>query len=748
MSRAAEQGVTMARSGPLDSLRRAVIPVLPWLETACCAVLAALLLWKGILPGWRVLNTDFPNYYLVARLLREGYSLDRIYDWVWLQRIKDHWGLDQSLVGFAGLTPFSALPVVPFSIFPAIVAKRLWIVTNVLMLGSSIELLNRVTSLGRRRIWLLALLALFPLRTSFLFGQMHLLLLFLLVSAYYFHRKGRQIACGICLSIAGVLKIYPLLLGGYFLCKRQWRPALATLGATLLLVGVGYLWVGSDVLNIYATQVLPRSLQGEVLDPYSVHAASGAALFHRLLIAEPALNPVPLLNSPSLYAVLYPLWQLALLVPLLAVSSIRAYRAGTGQLEWAAFVLALLVMSPVPSSYHFVVMIFSIVLLVDVLLARNEYGVAGLAVSLYCLISAIEFLPPFKGNGASPGALLGFARLWILLLLWAVFLFCLWPARAKLPKANSLRAAFLCAAVAVGWTVGAFGYHRHFAYLKQEMSRRTSTPLRPYLAGGPRSTSGGYVFTAMLPDRYRVLDQTGAEVWKDSTHSRPADQLSVAVAQNSPVVLLELADSTGSRIVAIPSGASSSKDPGSPRLLISDAESPAISSDGRSVAFVREMQGKGTLWLARFEHPLGRLESLPSQIADNAYDVRDVTFAPSGWMIFAAKVNGRISILRMIPGGQPRMVSSPGEDVDSPAVSPDEQLVAFRKLVHNRWQLGYMDVATGHERMLTFGDCNVYSPGWASPVRIAYATDCGRGLGLSALASVGISQVPAYSIQP
>jgi Tol biopolymer transport system component len=252
----------------------------------------------------------------------------------------------------------------------------------------------------------------------------------------------------------------------------------------------------------------------------------------------------------------------------------------------------------------------------------------------------------------------------------------------------------------------------------------------------------------MLPDRYRVLDQTGAEVWKDSTHSRPADQLSVAVAQNSPVVLLELADSTGSRIVAIPSGASSSKDPGSPRLLISDAESPAISSDGRSVAFVREMQGKGTLWLARFEHPLGRLESLPSQIADNAYDVRDVTFAPSGWMIFAAKVNGRISILRMIPGGQPRMVSSPGEDVDSPAVSPDEQLVAFRKLVHNRWQLGYMDVATGHERMLTFGDCNVYSPGWASPVRIAYATDCGRGLGLSALASVGISQVPAYSIQP
>jgi dipeptidyl aminopeptidase/acylaminoacyl peptidase len=251
----------------------------------------------------------------------------------------------------------------------------------------------------------------------------------------------------------------------------------------------------------------------------------------------------------------------------------------------------------------------------------------------------------------------------------------------------------------------------------------------------------------MLPDGYRVLDQAGDEVWKGDKRSRLVDQLSVAAADNSPVLLLELADSTGSRIVAIPSGAPSSKDPEDPRPLIPDAESPAISPDGRSVAFIRETRGKGTLWIARLEHSLGRLESLPNQIADNAYDVRDVTFAPSGWILFAAKMNGRISILRMIPGGQPRMVSSPGEDVDSPAVSPDERLVAFRKLVHNRWQLGYMDVATGHESMLTFGDCNVYSPSWTNPVRIAYATDCGRGLGLSALASVGIGRVQASSIE-
>ena len=174
-----------------------------------------------------------------------------------------------------------------------------------------------------------------------------------------------------------------------------------------------------------------------------------------------------------------------------------------------------------------------------------------------------------------------------------------------------------------------------------------------------------------------------------------ADQLSVAAAKNTPGLLLELADSTGSRIVAMPSG----------RLLITNAESPAISSDGRSVAFIREKKGRGTLWISRLDHPLSAY-----QIAGDAYDVRDVTFAPSGLIMFAAKVNGRISIFSMIPGDEPRLFSSPDEDVDSPAVSPDERLVAFRKLVHSRWQLGYLNMGTGEEKMLTVADCNAYSP--------------------------------------
>jgi hypothetical protein len=472
-------------------------------------------------------------------------------------------------------------------------------------------------------------------------------------------------------------------------------------------------------MNIYATQILPRSLQGEVLDPYSVHAASGAALFHRMFIAEPGLNPAPLLNSPALYALLYPLWQLAILVPLLAVCDTRGNQPRTGQLEWAAFVFALLVLSPVPSSYHFVVMIFSMVLLVDVLLARKEYRVAGLAVALYVLISVVDLV--------SAGHATLFARLWLALLLWAVFLFCLWPDREQrmLLRADPLRTVCLCAVVVVGWGTSAYGYHRHFAYLGRESAYRVAEPVPAYLASGLRPTSSGFDFTAMLPGGYRVLDLTGRGVW--SMQPTPVDELSFASAADAHAQLLELADSAGSRIVAV-SNASSAKG-----LLFSDAESPAISADGKYVAFIREIEGRGALWIATLDRR-GKLESGPNRILGQPYDVRDVTFASSGWMMFAARVNGRISIFNMVQGEKPRLFLSPDEEVDSPAISPDERFVAFRKLVHNRWQLAYVDVAMGHEHVLTSGDCNSYSPTWIGPLKIAYATDCGRGLGLSALA--------------
>lgn len=698
------------------------------IEAALCAVLAALFIFKAILPAWRFLNTDFPNYYLVARLLREGYSLDRIYDWIWLQRIKDHWGLDQSLVGFAGLTPFSALPIVPLSFFSALTAKRVWIVLNLLFLIGSVELLQRSTSLGRRRIWLLALLAILPLRTSFLYGQMHLLVLFLMVLAWYLHRRNRELACGAAVALAATLKVYPLLFVLYFFWKRQWRAAIATLATALIIVVVASLWMGGDLIRVYALQVLPRSLQGETLDPYNLQAASASALFHRLFLFELDLNPLPAFDSPTLYSVLYPLWQVAIFFPLFALLRPSGVASDREQMGWGAFLLALLVTSPVPSSYHFAMMILSIVLLVDVLLRRNQSILAVTATAFYFLVIVADYIA-VAGSRLAPGlgTLFAFSRLWFAVAFLVFYLVCLYQ---DSPLKIDLRLAVLSALAIVALTASISSYRHHFFLRSQEMALRLPGPSKAYLATLPNPFRGGYLSVAMLPEGYRVLDQKSRAITTQSSITSPRtpspDQLSYAISPDHSV-LLEIADSAGSRILHAYDDS----------VVAQDAESPAISPDGATLAFLREPKGRGSLWIARMNalasgSPHASSDP-PTRLTGDDYDVRSVSFLRSGALLFLAKHDGQFGLYSVKPGSSPALFFGPRE-IASFAVSPDEDRIAVTALIHNRWQLATLDTHSARVTVLTRTDCNAYTPAWLNLTTIIYATDCGRGMGLTALA--------------
>ena len=113
---------------------------------------------RAVPSAWRHLNTDFPNYYVTAHLLREGYRTDRIYEWIWIQRQKDRMGIapgDQPVVGFIPHTPFSALLMWPLTYWQPLTAKRIWIVCNLLVVLAVAVLLHSLTQLPWRHIALL-----------------------------------------------------------------------------------------------------------------------------------------------------------------------------------------------------------------------------------------------------------------------------------------------------------------------------------------------------------------------------------------------------------------------------------------------------------------------------------------------------------------------------------------------------------------------------------------------------------------
>lgn len=71
-----------------------------------------------------------------------------------------------------------------------------------------------------------------------------------------------------------------------------------------------------------------------------------------------------------------------------------------------------------------------------------------------------------------------------------------------------------------------------------------------------------------------------------------------------------------------------------------------------------------------------------------------------------------------------------------PALSPDGRQLAFSRLKRGSWHLIVRDLTTGVEQQLTQTSCNAISPAWQDTQTLLYASDCGRGVGLSAIVRV------------
>ncbi len=673
-------------------------------------MLGTLLLWKGIVPAWKTLNTDFPNYYLVARLLREHYSLGQVYDWIWLQRIKDHWGIPQALVGFPELTPPSAWPVLPLTFFSALTAKRIWIVLNVGMLAACAELLHRSTLLRRRFVWLMCLLAIVPLRNSFLFGQMHLLVVLLMVMAWFFYQRKRDVACGVCIALASALKVYPLLFVGYFVLKRRWNAAVATLVVTAVVLCLTEAWMGREILHVFIFEQLPRTLQGEVMDPYSASFGSGASLFHRLLLSEPQLNPSPYINSPALYAVLYPLWQMILVVPLLVLLR-PSHAESDGEIEyqeWAAMLLALLALTPVPSTYHFVALILPVVLLLRSMLRDDALRHSAATIVLYTSIGLVGGVRmPFAST-----------RFWLVLALYALSLSWLLRLRVKREIASGARDLAIAMVLgACGLAFSAAGYSRHFAQRDLQLGARLEAQTPTLLATSPTPADHGVDYIAMQTTGYRIARMGQASTMTSAL--AVGDQLSLTQGPDNDL-LIEVADSGGSRIVRGAEGT----------VLAVDAESPTLSPDGQRLAYIREVKGRGTLRLALLSPARHDVA-----VTSPDFDVRQVAFRGDGALLFVASHEDRFAMFLVTPSLRVQPYFAVGGDIAAFAVSPDDHFIAFTESIRHRWQLAVLNTLSKEVVRLTAFDCNAYRPAWSSANDILYATDCGRGLGLTALAT-------------
>jgi hypothetical protein len=735
-------------SSPRPQIRARKSQIWVWAEHLLLLVLIVAFAVKGIVPAWRHLNSDFPNYYLVARLYRAGYPLERVYDWTWLQRQKDHQGIDQGLVSFIPSTLLSALAVAPWSSLPPLEAKHQWLILNLVLLLLTAVLLVRITNLGWERVALLMFLAFIPLRDNFLLGQMHVLVLFLLTLGAWLFFRDSGFLSGISLAMAAALKIFPGLFLIYFAWKRQWRAAI---GLAVGLAGTALISIylfGTDACLLYVRRVLPAGLRGETIDPYNPFWNSWTALVRRLFIAEPELNPAPVAHLPWLYALLQPLIHALIFVAFMWAISFKKSNKERTKLEWASFVFLLLFLSSQPGPYHFVALMLTAVLSVDYLLAHNRTTQAAIAVTIYALIGA----PMIRFPWTTPAGwqdLLFFPRLALMCAFGGVLL---WILVFQLPSIRlSLKNGYVPAAVVIVLTaIGFLSTQKHLRGQFDNYSARIATTPGNLLASAPVLSSTGIVFTAMTPTRYAIRGEVsgmpvhfaeGGSDWFHATASPVTNSLwaEQSTRNGSRVVRLN-ADSAGEAVIVATEA--------------EDAQEPTVFPDSQFVAFLRPVKGRNSLWIRRISvtsperRPIDTEEA--HEVASEDYDVHEATFLPDHRLIFSSNRSRRFALYIATPSGAAKnTVGNVVENIDElkkptcsaryPAISPDGKWLAFTCEEGDATQIHVADLNGNHDLRLTSGDCNSISPAWTlDSKRLVYATDCGRGLGLTALAQVTV----------
>jgi len=349
--------------------------------------------------------------------------------------------------------------------------------------------------------------------------------------------------------------------------KRRWKAAafmaVAVLALSLLVIAI----FGWRDVEYFATQIFPRAVQGETLDPYHPGNGTLSTLLRRTLIIEPELNPQPLWNAPWLFFFLQPLATFALLIfPLLALRQSKASKR-----DFAWFFVAMLLASPNTASYTYVLLLLPVALMLDEARPADQ----AFLVAYYILLCV-----PIPDSW-----IWLFPKVWLLLALFVFGGRSHWP---RIGIKSVVAAAVLITAIA------ALAAERRFLSYQEEPARRwerfaiepgaiyTSRPV--VLQSGVVSESighGRYVLRWLHDRRVKVFSFDGQAIHPIAQSSRGPVQFELVAHRASTLMSF---DPATERLTT------------QSRASVDETEVPVPSPDGRWLAITSAAEPR-QIWL-------------------------------------------------------------------------------------------------------------------------------------------------------
>jgi alpha-1,2-mannosyltransferase len=290
----------------------------------------------------------------------------------------------------------------PLAVLPSLAGKILWFALNVAVI---VSILRSTASLlfpdGRAPpgFFLLVILLAFRFIDNNLgHGQLNLVLLWLVLRAYWYASLGRHRLAGFVLAAAIAAKIIPVVLLAQVLLRRQWRFALWTaLGFGFLMLIPALWWGGSypQLLRDWVTVVMDQAGHYEMGNKIN---QSITAFTYRLFRLHPEGSPLVELSASTVRAITL-LIHGFFVVPLVLLSSRlailrRPEPQGPHGDELSLYLLYSTVAAPYSWKYYFANLIFPLGGAVSRLWgpSRREFAAALGVVFALNLLAGLELL--------------------------------------------------------------------------------------------------------------------------------------------------------------------------------------------------------------------------------------------------------------------------------------------------------------------------------------------------------------------
>lgn len=400
--------------------RRCLVPQRRILVAALVLALGFVVVWRagpysfhGHPWGTHQPHTDFTVYLAGAHAVLAGTDLYQAH------------GQD----GFRYVYPLPlALVLAALTWMPKPLLVFLWYLLSIALVIKAISWAARLVGFpdGDRPGW--AVLLPVVLTLQFLVdglarGQATIPVVSLVIGAFYFDSRGKALRAGLCVAIAALIKVFPVVLLAYFAWRKRWKLC----AATIALIVVGGLLFPAGVLGWQQTvdylveflhvvmqpalgshaQSVASPLYGQLLQWNGRHDQSLYAVTGRLIsINAPALVPWVKSTSDAL--------NLAMLVPIYWLG--RRSRPDTEMFVICTVIVWLLLALPVTETHYYTLLLLPFFALTRVAVQATSCQ-ASLARLLIGLFAIADLTVPLLGSRADILWKSGYLC-WLCLLLW------------------------------------------------------------------------------------------------------------------------------------------------------------------------------------------------------------------------------------------------------------------------------------------------------------------------------------------